>query len=276
RKYAMEVLWPRVDGEWREEIDGIVEGVRSRGSAYDRADLVAYNGLLDLDKFEPGEGTGSAGRAKSGACGADGSKGSSGSTGTNDSGGTRRANPVKEPELPKENKRAKTIERNSRCSAFIATGRDTADGNIVVGHETWDSFLSGQRVNVIADIRPTHGHRFIMDTMPGLIHSATDFIINDAGLVITETTISDTEGFDPGGIPEFARIRKASQYAENLDDFYRIMFTGNNGGYANTWLAGDIKTGAIAKLEMGCRNVIFHRSRDGAYYGANYPEDEKL
>ena len=43
----------------------------------------------------------------------------------------------------------------------------------------------------------------VMDGMPGLIHSGDDFGVNSAGIMITETTISQFNGFDPGGIPEF-------------------------------------------------------------------------
>ena len=33
----------------------------------------------------------------------------------------------------------------------------------------------GSRWNIVFDITPEHGQRFIMDGMPGLIHSADDF-----------------------------------------------------------------------------------------------------
>ena len=48
-----------------------------------------------------------------------------------------------------------------------------------------------------------------MDGMPGLIHSGDDFGMNDAGIVITETTISGFAGYDVKGVPEFVRARKA-------------------------------------------------------------------
>ncbi len=95
----------------------------------------------------------------------------------------------------------------------------------------------------------------MMDGMPGLIHSGDDFGINSAGIMITETTISGFSGFDPNGIPEFVRARKAMQYAASIDDFARIMKEGNNGGYANNWLVADRKTNEIASLELGLKNV---------------------
>jgi hypothetical protein len=163
-----------------------------------------------------------------------------------------------------------------KCSAFVATGRFTRDGRPVIAHNNWSGYLEGSRWNVIFDIRPAAGHRMLMDGMPGLIHSGDDFGINSAGLAITETTITGFKGFDPAGVPEFVRARKAMQYAASIDDFERIMRAGNNGGYANAWLVADVGTGEIARLELGLRNVTLERTRDGYYAGANFPVSPKL
>ena len=79
-----------------------------------------------------------------------------------------------------------------------------------------------------------------------MITSDDDFGVNSAGIMITETTITQFEGWDPQGKPEFMRSRKALQYASSIDDYVRIIKEGNNGGYANDWLIGDRKTGEIA------------------------------
>jgi hypothetical protein len=158
----------------------------------------------------------------------------------------------------------------------VATGRYTRDGRPVIAHNNWSGYLEGSRWNVIFDIRPAAGHRILMDGMPGLIHSGDDFGINSKGLVITETTITGFQGFDPAGIPEFARARKAMQYAATIDDFDRIMRKGNNGGYANAWLVADTNTGEIARLELGLRNVTLERTKDGYFAGANFPVNPKL
>lgn len=162
------------------------------------------------------------------------------------------------------------------CSAFIATGEYTASGKIVVGHNNWSDYLSGSRWKVIFDITPATGHHFIMDGVPGLIHSGDDFGMNDAGIVITETTISNFHGFDPAGTAEFARARKAMQYSESIDDFARIMKAGNNGGYANTWLIGDTKVNEIARLELGLKNVNLDRTNSGYFVGSNFPINADL
>jgi hypothetical protein len=162
------------------------------------------------------------------------------------------------------------------CSAFVATGSYTKDGRPVIAHNAWTTYIEGARWNIILDIVPTSGHRILMDSFPGLIHSGDDFGINSGGMMITETTISGFSGFDPEGIPEFVRARKAMQYSSSIDDFARIMKTGNNGGYANNWLVADRKTGEIASLELGLKNVTLLRTKDGYFAGSNLPANEKL
>ncbi len=162
------------------------------------------------------------------------------------------------------------------CSAFVATGSYTKDGRVVIGHNNWTDYLTAARWNVIFDIVPTAGHHILMDGMPGLIHSADDFGINDAGILITETTISAFHGFDENAVPEFVRARKAMQYSESIDDFARLMKEGNNGGYANTWLVADRKTNEIGRLELGLKNVTLERTKDGYFVGSNFPINPKL
>jgi len=162
------------------------------------------------------------------------------------------------------------------CSAFVATGSYTKDGRVVIGHNNWTQYLDGERWTIMFDIAPAGGHHFIMDGYPGLIHSGDDFGINDAGMMITETTISNFHGWDSNGIPEFVRGRKALQYSTLIDDFARIMKEGNNGGYANNWLVADRKTNEIADLELGLKNVNLIRTKDGYFVGSNFPVNEKL
>jgi hypothetical protein len=115
-----------------------------------------------------------------------------------------------------------------------------------------------------------------MDGMPGLIHSGDDFGVNSAGIAITETTIGYFSGFDPKGIAEFVRARKAMQYSSSIDDYARIMKDGNNGGYANTWLVADTKRNEIASLELGLQHVTLKRTADGYFVGSNFPENPDL
>jgi hypothetical protein len=230
RKAAREVFWPRVEREYREELQGIAAGLKARGVKLDLWDVVAMNASMELAGYYL-------------------------------------------PWLAEFKGRGTAPDR---CSAFVATGSYTRDGRPIIAHNTWSGYLDGSFWNIIFDIVPTRGNRILMDGYPGLIHSGDDFGINSAGLMITETTISQFHGFDPKGIPEFVRARKAMQYASSIDDFARIMREANNGGYANNWLVADRKTNEIASLELGLKNVNLWRKRDGYFVGANFPVDPKL
>jgi len=129
---------------------------------------------------------------------------------------------------------------------------------------------------VVEDIAPPKGHRILWQTTAGWIHSGTDFFITDAGLVGSETTIGGFEGFDTNGLPEFTRMRRATQDAGSLDQWCEIMKRGNNGGYANAWLLGDVNSREIARLELGLRQVACEKKRDGFFIGSNVAEDRKI
>jgi hypothetical protein len=161
------------------------------------------------------------------------------------------------------------------CSAFIATGSLTTDGGVVLGHNTVSDYVDAN-ANIILDLVPEKGHRILMQTAPGWVHSGTDFFITDAGLVGAETTIGGFELFDEKGIPEFVRMRRAMQDASSIDEWSAIMRRGNNGGYASSWLVGDVNIHEIARLELGLKQVGFERTRDGYYTGSNIAEDRRL
>jgi predicted secreted protein len=134
----------------------------------------------------------------------------------------------------------------------------------------------GQFANAILDIQPDRGHRMLMQSSVGFIHSGSDFFVTDAGIMGTETTIGGYDEYDPNGMPEFYRVRKAMQYADTLDDFVAIMLEGNNGGYANSWLLADVNSGEIMRFELGLKLHSVERTKDGYYVGFNVASDIKL
>lgn len=165
--------------------------------------------------------------------------------------------------------------KKESCSSFIATGKMTKDGKIVLGHNSMVGY-DDPFFNLILDIKPDNGHRILMQSAPGFIHSGTDFFVTDAGLVGSETTISGFYPFNPKGAPEFARMRHATQYAGNIDEWCDMMKKDNNGGYANAWLLGDINTNEIARLELGLKYTGFEKKKDGFFTGSNIAEDMKI
>jgi len=180
------------------------------------------------------------------------------------------------PWLDRKEGKTPTTHAPGNCSAFIAAGSPTKDGRIVMGHNAWTNYVVGTRWNIIFDIKPERGAHMLMDGMPGVIVSDDDFGVSSFGMLVTETTITQFEGWDPAGKPEFVRARKALQYSRSIDDFVRIMLEGNYGGYANDWLVGDNKTGEIALFELGLTNHSLQKTKDGCFFGANFPDSDKL
>ncbi|MGH9414029.1 MAG: C45 family autoproteolytic acyltransferase/hydrolase [Terriglobales bacterium] len=237
RTQAKNEMWPHIDTEYQQELQGIADGVDAHGGHVDVWDITAMNAfeewsyfLEQWDKDHPQQQTAKADYPDAG----------------------------------------------EHCSAFVATGAYTQDGKIVLSHNNWSPYMEGSRWNIIYDIVPAHGYHFTMDGVPGVIHSADDFGINSTGIIITETTISDFHGYAFNKIPEFVRARKAMQYASSIQQFAQIMEDGNNGGYANNWLVGDIKNNEIADLELGLKVVTLQTSKNGFFVGSNFPVNPKL
>src|SRR5579864_953872 len=166
------------------------------------------------------------------------------------------------------------------CSAFAATGRATRDGRMVIGHTTWWPLTLAEQTNVMLDIKPAAGHRMLIQSYPGGIESGTDWYQNDAGVVLTETTIRQSP-FNIDGTPVAYRARKAIQYGDNIDKVVEHLSTKNNGLYTNEWLIGDAKNNEIAMYELGTYKTRLYRSTkndwfggtEGFYWGDNNTKD---
>jgi hypothetical protein len=166
------------------------------------------------------------------------------------------------------------------CSAFAATGPATRDGKMIVGHVTWWPLVLAEQTNVMLDIKPEHGHRMLMQSYPGGIESGTDWYQNDAGMVLTETTIRQTP-FNAQGTPVAFRARMAIQYGGNIAEMVAQLGTRNNGLYTNEWIMGDAKNNEIAMYELGTSHTRLWRSSKnewfngtaGFYWGNNNAKD---
>jgi hypothetical protein len=234
RDAAQNMMWPHIEPEYREELQGISDGANAQGVKIDLWDVVALNAAEEWDYY------------------------------------------VREYDKEHGVKATASLGVAEHCSAFVATGSSTKDGKVVIAHNNWTGYMDGERWTIMYDIVPAKGKRMLMDGLPGVIHSADDFVMNAAGIVITETTIGHFSGYDSKGIPEFVRARKAAQYSASIDDFARIMKEGNNGGYANAWLLADTRKNEIGRLELGLKNVTLERKSDGYFVGSNFPINKKL
>ena len=129
RREAESMMWPHIEQQYREELQGIADGVRSKGTKLDLWDIVALNGWEEWEYFTE--------------------------------------------QYAKAAAHTTTVPEH--CSAFVATGRYTADGRPVIGHNNWSNYMDGVRWTIIFDIAPAAGHRILMDGLPGIIASSDDF-----------------------------------------------------------------------------------------------------
>src|SRR5580692_3131039 len=51
RDAAKSILWPHLEPEYQEELQGIVEGLKAQGSMIDLWDIVALNGDIELSNY---------------------------------------------------------------------------------------------------------------------------------------------------------------------------------------------------------------------------------
>lgn len=234
RETARSLYQGKLPSEYREEIEGILAGLTARGvSEFDLVDLIALNGYFDTTSYYYWQ------RAE---------------------------------QARRRGQRLPPAEEHGGCSAFMATGSWTRHGGLVVAHNTWVAYMIADW-RVLLDIVPSSGHRLFMQCWPGTIHSGTDFYLSDAGLVVTETTITGAVTMRPEGTPSFIRSRQSMQYADSLDDWMDGMRRDNSGSYANGWMVGDTHTGEIALLELATMHEAVEKTSSGYLVGCNVAQD---
>jgi hypothetical protein len=236
RTLANAVFLRRYDKEYIEEMKGIADGANADGARFDGrpldvVDLAALNAWPEIDTLPSA--------LEALPTGLEG----------------RQFGPETKP-APKP----------MRCSAFAATGPATRDGKVVFGHITMFGLYPANFYNVWLDVKPARGHRVLMQSYPGGMQSGMDYYLNDAGLVVCETTIGQTR-FEGTGQALASRIRKALQYADSIDRAVAILKENNNGLYTNEWLLADVKTDEIAMFELGTHKSRLWRSSKGEWFG---------
>ena len=246
----------RYDAEFLEEMKGIADGAAAAGAKYDDRpvdliDIVTLNSDMEVNYLAPGV--------------------HATATGLDD----------EHYHQPISTERPHAAEEH--CSAFAATAPATANGEIIFGHITMCGLADAHQYHVWLDLQPKAGHRVVMQSYPGGIMSGLDYYLNDAGLLVLETTIRQTD-FDITGLALASRIRRAVQYADSIDRAIDILATANNGLYSNEWMFADTKTGEIAMFELGTHASKLWRSSKnewpggtkGFYWGCNNAKDMEV
>jgi hypothetical protein len=239
RTLANALFVRRFDREYLEEMKGIADGATAAGARFDSrpidvVDIVALNCWPEIETLPGG--------LEALPTGLEGVR------------------------FPQQQVQAMPAPKPMHCSAFAATGPATADGKIVFGHITMFSLYPSHFYNVWLDVKPAAGHRVLMQSYPGGMQSGMDYYLNDAGLIVCETTIHQTR-YNMQGQALASRIRKALQYADSIDRAVEILREANNGLYTNEWLLADIKTNEIAMFELGTAKSKLYRSSKGEWFG---------
>ncbi|VVB62216.1 Outer membrane protein assembly factor BamB [uncultured archaeon] len=262
RSAIEKIYWDRTPEEYQNEIKGIADGVKARGGqVFDRdvdyIDILAINQIYEymtrrdypLKGFHPLKDLLHIGTI------------------------------LRSTALSKEEKKY-AADFNSlipaqHCNAFIATGNATTNGQIVAAQDVrvggwWFPYYVAQRWNVIIDIVPENGNRFIMASAPGYIWSDENYYQNEKGIVIVETTCYQGL-WKNTGYSMAIRTRRAIQYSENLDQAIDYLKEGNDGLWTGLYLLGDAETGEIAHLELALYHSYLSRTFNGFYWAANNP-----
>ena len=250
------LLLRKYDEEFLSEMRGIAEGAAKGGGTFggksmDFLDIVTLNSAVDLGQL-------------SGAL-------------------AKTTHSLSGRSFRQEEEELNAPERLHKCSSFLANGPATKDGKIVFGQLFMWNGYTGVHWDIICDVVPSKGRHLVYETFPGGIHSGADFYINDAGIMIGETTVMQTP-FNPDGTPQSLRIRKAAQYAASIDDVVRILTERNNGLYTNDWLIADAKSNETAILLLGTNKYKLWRSgkgdypggTEGFYWSVNNPKDPEV
>jgi len=231
-KVAKLYIWPLVPAEYKQELRGIADGMRAAGYPQDSLwDVVAANSWADLACYTELLPS---------------------SDSTSSAAATLAARPARE----------------GGCSAFIATGKATADGRPVMGHDTWTDYDEAFENNIMFYVHPRQGYDFTYQSTGGEIWSGEDWYENSAGLLLTETTLADST-YTTTGTPVFVRAREAAQYDATVAQAVHTLEYRNNGAYSNEWLIGD-KTGRIASLQLGNKAWDLHAKRSGFFGSSNF------
>jgi hypothetical protein len=246
----------KYDEEYLTEMQGIADGAADIGAEtwgrpVDLRDIVALNSVIDLGQLE---------RALQ--------------VTPNSLTGQAFASPDEELDIDLD---------QHKCSAFVATGPATRDGEVVFGQIFMWNGYTGVHWNVITDVVPSDGYRLVYQTFPGGIHSGADFYLNEAGIAFGETTVSQTP-YEANSTPQSNRARKAAQYAASIDDVERILWEKNNGMYTNDWPIADFKTGEVAILLLGTHEKKLWRTSEdmnpfgtpGFLWANNNPRDPEV
>ena len=232
RQMADALFFRKYDVEFLEEMKGIADGaakagVSFKGRVIDLLDIVTLNSAVDMGALQEGL--------------------------------THAPHPLTGRTFMTGDDELEQGGKGDHCNSFVATKGATRSGRFIFTQMFMWNGYTGTEWNVMLDIVPEQGHRLVMQTFAGGIHSGSDWYLNASGLVMGETTVGQTP-FNADGTPQSNRIRKAAQYASSIDEAAAILSKNNNGLYTNDWTMADAKTDEGACFLLGTEKAKLWRT----------------
>lgn len=232
RQMADALFFRKYDVEFLEEMKGIADGAVKAGAKFkgrniDLLDIVTLNSAVDMSSLQDGL--------------------------------THATHPLSGRTFMTGDDEMEQGGKGDHCSSFVATKGATKSGRFLFTQMFMWNGYTGTEWNVMLDVVPEKGHRLVMQTFAGGIHSGTDWYLNASGLVMGETTVGQTP-FNADGTPQSNRIRRAAQYASSIDEAAAILFKQNNGLYTNDWTMADTKTDEGACFLLGTEKTKMWRT----------------
>ena len=232
RQMADALFFRKYDVEFLEEMKGIADGaakagVSFKGRVIDLLDIVTLNSAVDMGALQEGL--------------------------------THAPHPLTGRTFMTGDDELEQGGKGDHCNSFVATKGATRSGRFIFTQMFMWNGYTGTEWNVMLDIVPEQGHRLVLQTFAGGIHSGTDGYLNASGLVMGETTVGQTP-FSADGTPQSNRIRKAAQNASGIDEAAAILSRQNNGLYTNDWTMADTKTDEGACCLLGTEKARLWRT----------------
>lgn len=232
RQTADALFFRKYDVEFLEEMKGIADGAvkagaRFKGRELDLLDIVTLNSAVDMSSLQDGL--------------------------------AHAAHPLSGRTFMTGEDELEAAGKGDHCNSFVATRSATRSGRFIFTQMFMWNGYTGTEWNVMLDIAPEKGHRVVMQTFAGGVHSGSDWYLNASGLVLGETTVGQTP-FNADGTPQSNRIRRAAQYASSIDEAAEILFSRNNGLYTNDWTMADTKTDEGACFLLGTEKARMWRT----------------
>ena len=157
------------------------------------------------------------------------------------------------------------------CTSFACWGKDSEDGNLIVGRN-FDFYVGDNfaKTKIILFIEPTQGYRFASVSWPGMMGVLSG--MNEKGLTVT---INAAKGAIPtsSAMPISLLARQILQYASNIEEAYSIAKEYKT-FVSESLLIGSASDGKAAIIEKTPEKIALFESKDNRILCTNHYQSD--